>query len=127
MINNIDINETIVSNKVSFSKNGFKYFIGHKDANKIRPLCIFIPKMRAYGRGFGETKYMSFLIKDDELLEKYEIWEKVRNSIKKEFGTGSAYNEKYLRTKIISYKGKINTNFHSNKIPKEGSQFFVYQ
>ena len=33
-----------------------------------------------------ETKYMSFLIKDDELLEKYNgIWEKVENSIKNEF------------------------------------------
>ena len=29
---------------------------------------------------------MSFLIKDDELSEKYnEIWEKVKNNIKKEF------------------------------------------
>ena len=29
---------------------------------------------------------MSFLIKDDELLEKCnEIWEKLKNSIKKEF------------------------------------------
>ena len=33
--------------------------------------------MTAYRTDFGETKYMSFLIKDDELLEKYnEIWEK---------------------------------------------------
>ena len=31
--------------------------------------------MIAYRRDFDETKYMSFLIKDDELLEKYnEIW-----------------------------------------------------
>ena len=29
---------------VSFGKKGFKYFIGYKDA-KIRPLCIFLPKM----------------------------------------------------------------------------------
>ena len=36
-------------------------------------------------RDFDETKYISFLIKNDELLEKYkEIWEKVKNSIKKE-------------------------------------------
>ena len=47
---------------------------------------MFLPKMSAYRRDFGETKYISFLIKDDELLEKYnEIWEKVKNSIKKEF------------------------------------------
>ena len=35
------------------------------------------PKMSAYRRNFDETKYMSFLIKDDKLLEKYnEIWKK---------------------------------------------------
>ena len=38
---------------------------------------------------------MSFLIKDDGLLEKYnEIWEKVKKEIKKEFGTEPSYNEK---------------------------------
>ena len=33
---------------------------------KIRPLYIFLPKMIAFRNGFYETKYMSFLIKDDE-------------------------------------------------------------
>ena len=34
--------------------------------------------MSAYRRDFNETKYMSFLTKDDELCEKYnEILEKV--------------------------------------------------
>ena len=33
--------------------------------------------MSAYRRDFNETKYMSFLIKDHELLEKYnETWDK---------------------------------------------------
>ena len=60
---------------------------------------------------------MSFLIKNDQLLEN-DIWEKVSNTIKKEFNTETVYNEKYLKTKIKSYKGKINPNFHKNKIPK---------
>ena len=30
----------------------------------------FLPKMSAHRRDFDETKYTSFLIKDDELLEK---------------------------------------------------------
>ena len=65
---------------------------------------------------------MSFLIKDDKLLEKYnEIWEKVKNSIKKEFDSEPVHHEKYLKAKIKSYNAKINTNFHNNKIPK-GSQ-----
>ena len=64
---NIDINKIVVSNKVSFGKNSFRYFMGYKDA-KIRPLCIFLPKIRAHRRDFDETKYMPFLINDDELL-----------------------------------------------------------
>ena len=69
-IKNIDINKTVVSNKFAFGKKGFKYFIGHKDV-EIRPLCIFLPKMNVYRKDFDETKYMPFLTKDDELLEKH--------------------------------------------------------
>ena len=44
-----------------------------------RFLCIILPKMSAYRTDFEETKYMSFLIKDNKLLEKYnEIWNKIR-------------------------------------------------
>ena len=64
---NIDINKIKGPNKTPFGKIGFKYFIGYKDAKKIRPLCIF-----------DETKFMSFLKKYDRLLQKYnEIWEKL--------------------------------------------------
>ena len=67
---------------------------------------------------------MSFSIKDDEFLEKHnEIWGNVKNSLKKEFDSEPVHNEKYLKAEIKSYNGKINTNFHSNKIPKEGSEF----
>ena len=83
-------------------KKGFKFFIGYKDAKKIRPLCILLPKMSAYRKDFDETKSMSFSIKDDELLKRHnEIWEKVENIIKN------------------SYNGKTSTNFHNNKIPKD--------
>ena len=29
------------------------------------------------------------------------------------------YNEKYFKTKIKSYEGKINISFHDNRIPKD--------
>ena len=48
---------------------------------------------------------------------------KVKNIIKKEFDSEPVYNEKYLKAKIKSYDGNINTNFYNNKIPKEGFQF----
>ena len=86
---------------------------------KIRPLCIFLAKMTAYRKDLDETKYMSFLIKHDELLEKYNhIWEIFKSSLKKEFNSETVYNEKYLKAEKKSYNGKINTNFRNNKIPK---------
>ena len=45
--------------------------------------------------------------------------DKVRNTIKNRFDREPAYNEKYLKTKTKSYEGKINTNFHNDKMPKE--------
>ena len=48
---------------------------------------------------------------------------KVKYRLKKEFDSEPVYNKKYLKAKIKSYNGKINTNFHNNKIPKEDSKF----
>ena len=39
-IENVDVNKIVVSNKVFFGKQIFKYSTGYKDAKKIRPLCI---------------------------------------------------------------------------------------
>ena len=94
-IKNIDIKKIIVPNRVCFGKKGFRYFTDNRDAEKIRPLCIYLPKMSAHRRDFDETKYISFLVKDSELLEKCnEIWEKFTNSIKIEFYSEPLYNEK---------------------------------
>ena len=85
---------------------------------------MYISPMSVYRRHFDETKYMSFLINDDELLEKYNnIWEKIKNDIKKEFDSEPVHNKNYLKAKIKSYNGKDNTSFNNNKISKEGSQF----
>ena len=73
------------------------------------------PNMSAYRRDLDETKYLFLLIKNNELLEKYnKFWEIVKNSIKKEFYSEPIYNEKYLKAKIKSYNGKINTDLHNN-------------
>ena len=87
-------------------------------------MCVFLPKITAYRKDFDETKYISFLIKDNELLEKWnEIWDKVSYATGKELDSNLVYNKKYLKAKIKSYNGKINTNFHNNKMAKEDSQF----
>ena len=88
---------------------------------KIVPLCTMLPKMSAYKRDFDEIKYMSFLIKDNELLKKYnKIWYKISRIIKNGFYSEPVCNDKYLKTKIKSYEGKVNTNVHNDKMSKEG-------
>ena len=71
---------------------------------------------------------MSFLIRDDELLGKYnKIWEKVKNSIKKEFDSEPVYKEKYLKAKqnlVMEKSTQISTII---KHQKKVLSVFVYQ
>ena len=48
--------------------------------------------MSAYKKGFDDTKYISFLIKDDELFKKFNDWKNANNTIDKEFDIDLAYN-----------------------------------
>ena len=125
-INNIeetDVNNILASKKESYgNENSFKYFIGYNDNGKIRPLCIRLSKMTGYARKFGENGTMSFIVKDKKLLKKYvKIWEKIEGLMKINFESKSVYgdNNKYIKTKIKTYAGSINTNFHNKKMPKE--------
>ena len=65
---NKDINKIVVS---LLLKKDTNILLATKMKKKTRPLCIFLPKMSAFRKEFDQTNYMSFLIKDDELLEKY--------------------------------------------------------
>ena len=58
----------MISNKVSFRKKEFKYFIGYKDAKKLN-LNLYFSKKWVHREDFDENKYISFVIKDDELLK----------------------------------------------------------
>ena len=77
--------------------------------------------MSAYRKDFDETKYMSFLIKNNELLKNIMEFG-IKSSIifeKKGFHSQPVLNKKYLKTKIKSYEGKSNTNLHNGEIPYE--------
>ena len=116
-IYDVNVDKIVASNRVPFGKKDFKYFIGYDDGRKVKPLFIMYPKMSSYWRDFDETKYMYFLIKNDELPEKYnEIRNKVSKVTKKRFDSEPVYNNKYLKTKIKSYEGKIITNFYDEQV-----------
>ena len=56
-----------------------------------------LPKTSAYVKNYdGQTKWMYFLIEDEDLLEKYNtIWDKFSADIKKEFDSEPVY-QKYF-------------------------------
>ena len=53
----VNIGKIVISIKVSHGKKGF---IGYKDDDKIKRLCIMLPKMSGYLKCFDENKYVFF-------------------------------------------------------------------
>ena len=83
----VDIEKLLISNKTSFGEKHYKYFIGYLyNDNKVMPLHINLSNTSAYVKNYdGQTKWMYFLIEDNDLLEKYNIIrDKVSADIKKE-------------------------------------------
>ena len=92
LINDIDSNKIVVYNKLPFGEQDLKYFIGYKDAEKIRPLCIFHRQIIIYKINFDENRRIYFLIKKEKVFIKYmEILEKVRNIIRNIFNREILY------------------------------------
>ena len=122
-IEDINVNNILVFKKELYvNKKSFKYFIGYKDNNVIRPLCIRLPQMTGYARKFDENATMSFIVKDKQLLKKYtKIWETTEELMKINFESKPVYggDVKYIKTKIKMYVGSIIPNSHNKKIPKE--------
>ena len=69
-------------------------------------------------------KNMSFLIKDDMYLNKYnEIWDKVKKTLNIKFHSMLAYDEKYIKAKVREFNGMIKINFLGDEIPKENVHY----
>ena len=78
-----------------------------------------LPKISAYVKRYdGQTKWMYFLVKDDDILQKYKtIKDKVIADAKKEFDSQPVYNKNFLKVKIKSHGDKV-TGFYDKRIPR---------
>ena len=72
-LRDIDIEKVLVCNKIYLGEKNYKYFIGYLyNDHKIKSLHVILPKTGAYVKSYDEqTKWMYFLIKDNDLLENY--------------------------------------------------------
>ena len=92
-------------------KKGSKYFVGYKEDDIIRPLCIVLPQMSGYIKYFDDGgKNMSFKNEDDDTFSKYdEIWNKIKMTLNIKFHSQPINDEKYIKTKVKTFNDVINT------------------
>ena len=58
---------------------------------------------------------MSFVIKDDGVLDKYnEIWYKIKERLNIKFHSMPVYDEKCIKAKVREFNVAIKTNFLGN-------------
>ena len=109
-----------MSDKFKHSDDGFKYFIGYKEGEIVKPLCIILPQMTGYIKYFENGgKNMSFVIKDDDVLDKYnEIWDKIKDPLSIKFHSMPIYYKQHIKAKVRELNGVTKTNFLTDDVPK---------
>ena len=121
----INVDQIVVSDKSKYSDDDFKYFIGYKEGEIVKPLCIILPQMSGYIKHFKNSgKNMSFLIKDGDVLDKYnQIWYKIKNKLNIKFYSMPVYDQIYIKAKVGEFNDVIKTSFLGGKVPKENMHY----
>ena len=121
----VNLDQIVISDKFKHNDDSFKYFIGHKEGEVVKPLIIILHQMSGYKKHFENGgKSMSFVIKDDDVLDKYsEIWDKIKTDLNIKSHSMSVYDKKYIKPKVRELNGAIKTNFLGDQIPKESLHY----
>ena len=124
-LDSVTTDKIVVSDKFRHSEDGYKYFIGYQEDEIVKPLCIILLQMNDYIKYFeNEGTSMSFLIKNNEVWEKYEdIWNVIKNKLGIKCHGEPIYKNKYLKAKVTEFDGDIKTNFLSNGLLKENTHY----
>ena len=109
----VNVDQILVSEKSNQNDDVSKYFIGYKEGEIVKPLCIILPQITGYIKYFENGgKNMSFIIKDDDVLDKYiEIWDKIKETLSIKFHSTPIYGENYIKAKVREFDCVVKTNF----------------
>ena len=117
----VDVDQIVVSYRFKHNNQSFKYFIGNQKGEIVKPLCIILPQMSGYIKYFESgSKNMSFLIKDDEVWNKYDkIWDVIKDKLGTKFHSEPVYEYKYFKAKVREFDGMIKKIFLGKGMPKK--------
>ena len=109
----VKVDQMVISDKFKHSDDGFKYFIGYKEGEIVKPLCIILSQISGYIKYFESGgKSVSFMTYDDRLLGIYNrIWENIRIILNISFHSMPVYDKKYRKSKAKEFSDMIKTNF----------------
>ena len=70
------------------------------------------------------VKTCLFLIKDDEVWDKYDkIWDVIKDKLGIKFHSEPVYEYKYFKAKAREFDGMIKKNFWGKGMPKENMHY----
>ena len=118
----------IVISKLVKTKTNPKYLIGYLDED-IRPLVLIMPKMSRYVKAFKvknkNSKFISFRIDDEKLLQKYKaICTKIEDF---KLNILPLCDDRYIKTKVKTFGDKFYTNFRGLNVPEDDIELNLLQ
>ena len=124
-LDSVDLNKTVVSNKLKINDTTYKYLCGYLNNDTIQPLCVILPQMNENIKYFDDGgKNMSFVTDDEEIYEKYnEIWEAVKKLLKLKLTVDPVRDGKYIVAKLKIFSRINRTTFTDNIIPFERNHY----
>ena len=121
-LNQVEISKIVISDEFKLD-DGVKNFIGYKNGETVKPLCIILPQMSVFIKYFESNKKNMSLLADDDvddvILKYNKIWKKIKKLLGVEFDIQSVYDGKYIKTRVKTFKDKVITKFTDSEIPKE--------
>ena len=77
-----------------------------------------------YFGGKNGGKNMFFMVKDDNVLDKYnKIWDNIKEKLNIKFHSMPVFDESYIKVKVREFDNKNKINFLGNGVPKENMHY----
>ena len=123
-LNEINVGNITVSNRIKGNNDTVKYFTGYMDDTNVIPLFLILTQMSGWIKYFENGgKNMSFKIEDESVYVKHNsIWNKIKDSLSGiKLHSEPVSDNQYIKTKTFSEV--IKTLFDGDKQPEERIEY----